>query len=42
MASITVRAVSGLKMRASRFFMPQSSEPAPLRKKPGVRTGTSS
>src|SRR5262245_9041625 len=38
---MTVRPVAGLKVRASRFFMPQSSWCEPLRKKPGARCGWS-
>src|SRR5882672_2835671 len=41
MASITVRPVSGLKMRASRLLIPQSREPDPFRKKPTAGAGTS-
>src|SRR5947207_1256661 len=41
MASITVRPVSGLKMRARRLLMPQSREPDPLRKNPWLGGGTS-
>src|SRR5262245_6160510 len=38
---MTVRPVTGLKVRASLFFMPQSSWCEPLRKKPGAACGRS-
>src|SRR5215831_14306187 len=38
---MTVRPVTGLKVRASLFFMPQSSWWEPLRKKPGAVCGRS-
>src|SRR5258708_29018107 len=40
MASITVRPVSGRNTRASRLLIPQSREPDPFRKKPGLGGGT--
>jgi hypothetical protein len=36
MASMTVRPDSGLKILANLFFIPQSSELVPFRKKPSV------
>jgi hypothetical protein len=38
---MTVRPEAGLKVRASRFVMPQSSWCEPLRKKPGAACGVS-
>src|SRR6185437_5176131 len=40
MASLTVRLVSGRKMRASLLWMPQSSAPQPLSGKGSCRAGT--